>query len=288
MPSVGCEFALKDGVLEFKEPARKLLSTWVHGTVVNSFTGGRNQQDWKRTVASAVKTARDGSPWDPLDLYAVSLEFRFHVDNHGSQELDVENYVKPVVDAVAAGLFLDEEKDPSGIERWDFPDSNFRTLLIHRAADPKDKHGEGVHISVSVREGPQEATRSPALHGRLAAQSAHPADRAGAQRRASFPYLSPFARVRVWLRRAGTLTGSGVSVRSPGKRIPDGDRFVTPSELGHYIKNYGAYHAMGSQAYHTDLACIWGTRIKCKNLRRGFGKDGKLCPFCRPPSWSPT
>ena len=143
MPNADCEFALKDGALEFKEPARKLPSTWIRGTIVNSFTGGPPQQVWKTTVASAIKRVRDGSPWDPSDLYAVTLVFRFHPGNHQNQELDVENYVKPVVDAVAAGLFLEEEKDPREIETWDFPDSNFRTLLIHRAADPKDKNGGG-------------------------------------------------------------------------------------------------------------------------------------------------
>ena len=155
MPNADCEFALKDGVLEFKEPARRLPSTWVQGTIVNSFTVGPQQQVWKRRVASAIKRVRDGSPWDPRDLYAVTLEFRFHPGNHQNQELDVENYVKPVVDAVAAGLFLEEERDPSEIQTWAFPDSNFRTLLIHRAADPKDRSREGVHISVSVRRGQQ-------------------------------------------------------------------------------------------------------------------------------------
>lgn len=234
MPNAVCEFALQDGVLEFKEPARKLLSMWVQGTVVNFIAEKEKQQIWKMTVASAIKSARDDSPWDPLDVYAVTLEFRFHADNHGNQKLDVENYVKPVVDAVAAGLFVDEQKDLSGIGTWDFPDSNFRTLLIHRAADPGDRHGEGVHVSVSVRECPQ--------------------DRA-----------------------------------SVSERVSDEDRFATPRELEHCIKNDRAYGAMGSQAYHTDPACIWGTQIKWKNLRFGLGKDGKLCSHCRPaPSRSPT
>ena len=151
MPNAECEFALNDGILEFKEPARTLLSTWVQGTIVNFIAERDKQQIWKTTVASAIKKVRGGPRWNPRYPYAVTLEFRFHPGNHGNQQLDVENYVKPVVDAVAAGLFLEEEEEPSEIETWDFPDSNFRTLLIHRAADPKYKHREGVHVSVSVR-----------------------------------------------------------------------------------------------------------------------------------------
>ena len=258
MRNADCEFALKDGVLEFKEPAKKLPSTWVRGIIVNSFTVGPRQQVWKRTVASTIKRVRDGLPWDPRDLYAVTLEFRFHPSNHQNQELDVENYVKPVVDAVAAGLFLEEEKDPSEIETWAFPDSNFRTLLIHRAANPKDKDGEGVRVSVSVRRWRQDraSVRGPGSH-------------------------SP--------------NGAATVAANPGprewnsERKSDEDRFVTPRELEHCIKNCGAYRAMGSEAYHTDPACFWGTQIKRKNLRLGFGKDGKLCSHCRlPPSRSPT
>ena len=258
MPNADCEFALKDGVLEFKDPSRRLPSTWVQGTIVNSFTVGPQQQVWKRTVASAIKRVRDGSSWDPRDLYAVTLEFRFHPGNHQNQELDVENYVKPVVDAVAAGLFLEEDRDPSEIERWAFPDSNFRTLLIHRAANPEDKDGEGVHVSVSVRRWRQDraSVRGPGSH-------------------------SPNG--------AATVAATHGPRERNSERESDEDRFVTPRELKHCIKNSGAYRAMGGEAYHTDPACFWGTQIKWKNLRFGFGKDGKLCSHCRPPpSRSPT
>lgn len=258
MPNADCEFALKDGVLEFKEPARNLLSTWVQGIIVNAFvTPG--QLDWKRTVASAIKRARDGSPWDPRDFYALTLEFRFHASNHQNQELDVENYVKPVVDAVAAGLFLEEEKDPSEIQTWAFPDSNFRTLLIHRAADPEDRDREGVRVSVSVREKPHDCAslRGPGSRSPI-----------GATTGAATPVPPLRNRVMSALRRW----------------MADGDRFVTPSELKHYIDKHGAYHVRDSSAYHTDPDCIWRTKIKVKNLKGGFGKDRKLCASCSPPS----
>ena len=102
-------------------------------------------------MAAAIKRERGGARWNPDDLYAIGLEFRFHPANHGNQALDVENFLKPVVDAIAAGLFVEAEKDPGAIRKWNFPDSNFRTLLIHRAADPPSRDREGVHIFVSVR-----------------------------------------------------------------------------------------------------------------------------------------
>lgn len=66
---------------------------------------------------------------------------------------------------------------------------------------------------------------------------------------------------------------------------------MTRTELRHYVKNYGAYRTVlePTQADHTDPDCIWGNRIKRKNLRAGFGKGKQLCPFCwRPTSESPT
>ena len=276
MPNADCEFALKDGVLEFKEPARNLLSTWVQGIIVNAFvTPG--QRDWKRTVASVIKRARGGSPWDPRDFYAVTLEFRFHASNHQNQELDVENYVKPVVDAVAAGLFLEEEKDPSEIQTWGFPDSNFRTLLIHRAADPEDRDREGVRVSVSVQE---------RLHDCASLRGPGSRSPSGTATGAATPV--PGRRNHVMSALRGWIEANPFPRWWKSQRMPDGDRFVTPSELQRYIDKCGAYHVMDSSAYHTDPNCIWGTKIKLKNLKCGFGKNRALCASCSPPpTWSP-
>ena len=70
--------------------------------------------------------------------------------SHGNQKnLDVENFIKPVIDALAAGLFCDPDQDPQEIAKWGFDDSNFRTLLIHRLDDATRRDDEGVAISVS-------------------------------------------------------------------------------------------------------------------------------------------
>ena len=276
MPNADCEFALKDGVLEFKDPARRLPSTWVQGTIVNSFTVGPQQQVWKRTVASAIRRVRDGSPWDPRDLYAVTLEFRFHPGNHQNQELDVENYVKPVIDAVAAGLFQEEEKDPSEIETWDFPDSNFRTLLIHRATDPKDRSREGVHISVSVRRGQQNPAsgRGPGSRSPTGAATSIQRGWNGLRRALGRRIEAPPVQCE---RR---IEAPPVQRERNSQRRADGDGPPTRSELEPYIKNFGPYHVVGSAVYHTNPACIWRPKIKRKNLQSGFGNGRKLCSRC--------
>ena len=63
--------------------------------------------------------------------------------------LDVENFVKPVVDGLAAGLFCDNDTDPNHIELWNYDDSNFNTLLIHRLEDARRPEDEGIAISIS-------------------------------------------------------------------------------------------------------------------------------------------
>ena len=93
---------------------------------------------------------RGSIQWDSNGKYAVSVGMRFNRENHRNQNLDVDNYIKPTLDAVAAGLFCDEATDPWENEFWKYDDSNFRTLLIHRLPDTPDPESEGVAIYVSV------------------------------------------------------------------------------------------------------------------------------------------
>ena len=127
----------------------------VSGVIINSITDGQRgrerQQGWKVAVASRVKAERGAEPWLPQDSYAISLSFCFHSGNHGNRPLDVENFVKPVVDALAAGLFCPPEQNPQDIASWKFDDSNFNTLLIHRLEDAPRREDEGIAIGVSAR-----------------------------------------------------------------------------------------------------------------------------------------
>ena len=133
---------------------RRSLTLPVSGFIANSIstsrTGKARLDGWKVQVASEVKAARGGRAWNSNAKFAVSIGFRFNAANHGSQPLDVENFLKPVVDALAAGLFCDNATDPRRISLWNYDDSNFDTLLIHRLPDAPSRDGEGVAICVSA------------------------------------------------------------------------------------------------------------------------------------------
>ena len=140
--------------IEFSRPSRPYLRVAVNGVIINSIVDGargrERQQAWKAQVASAVKRTRGMQSWNAADKYAISLAMRFHLGNHGNRDLDAENFVKPIIDAIAAGLFCPDSTEPQNIKRWGYDDSNFNTLLIHRLPDARTRAGEGIAISVSV------------------------------------------------------------------------------------------------------------------------------------------
>ena len=136
--------------LEYSSSPDGLLDVCVRGTIINSVTERSDAlRAWKVKVATAVKGNRGSSAWPTGALYAVSLALRFCPALHGNRDLDVENFVKPIIDATAAGLFMPPSDEPAAIERWDFDDSNFNTLLIHRLPDTQDRDAEGVAIFIS-------------------------------------------------------------------------------------------------------------------------------------------
>ena len=112
--------------------------------------GKRRLVDWKQNVAETTKAYRGTSPWDSSDHYAISIGFSFCLQAHGNQELDVENFIKPTIDALAAGLFCTNDQDVSAIERYNYDGSNFRYLFVHRLDDALAPDEEGVWINVSV------------------------------------------------------------------------------------------------------------------------------------------
>ena len=137
--------------VSFTSTVRDPVALQVTGEIINEFTEKATKKaEWKRSIASEVKAMRGDAPWDPRDNYAISLALKFCPDNHGHQRLDVENYVTPIVDAIAAGLFCDRSADPFTIEYWNFDDSNFDTLLIHRLPDSDDPAAEGIAMYVSA------------------------------------------------------------------------------------------------------------------------------------------
>lgn len=137
-------------VIEFANPDRSSLYLPIIGTIVNSITERKeNLQAWKVKIASEVKATRGMSPWNPSNDYVITLALSFHGANHGYRDLDVENFVKPILDALAAGLFCNPDTTPRNISHWNYDDSNFNTLLIHRLPDAVSRDKEGVAICVS-------------------------------------------------------------------------------------------------------------------------------------------
>ncbi|MDE2670729.1 MAG: hypothetical protein OXI51_13880 [Chloroflexota bacterium] len=138
--------------------ATRFASLRVLGEIGNSVPtserGKKVVQAWKLNVASEARAKRGDMPWDPEDRSVVTLGFSFCPELHGGswQRLDVENYIKPTLDALAAGLFSEPGEDLASIPQWGYDDSNFSTLLIHRLPDAPSPAVEGVAIFVSAKQ----------------------------------------------------------------------------------------------------------------------------------------
>lgn len=141
--------------IEFKDALCTPLHVPVNHKIINSTpVSSKEQKKWKVRVASEVYAKRGTQPWCDRDKYAISLAMCFHPGNHGNRkqhkDLDVDNYVKPILDAIAVGLFCPNSTELCNISSWDCNDSNFNTLLIHRLPDAQSTCDEGIAISVSV------------------------------------------------------------------------------------------------------------------------------------------
>lgn len=144
--------------IEFPSTKDDPLCLPIKGYIANSVppqsdVGKKRAKLWKPRIASKVKAARGASAWKASDEFAISLAFSFNINSgwHGRKPLDVENYVKPVIDAIAAGLFCCKHTDVDSIAEWKYDDSNFKTLLIHRLPDAETCCDEGIAVCVSVR-----------------------------------------------------------------------------------------------------------------------------------------
>jgi len=140
--------------VKFAEASR-CLTVPVKGLIGNSIptsqSGKQRSVDWKRNVAETFKASRGSDPWEPTDHYAISIGFSFWLPAHGNQQLDVENFIKPTIDAMAAGLFCPNDQKISDIDRYDYDDSNFRYLFVHKLDDASAASEEGVGVYVSVQ-----------------------------------------------------------------------------------------------------------------------------------------
>jgi hypothetical protein len=126
------------------------VSGLIGNSIPSSSKGKQRTTEWKLKVGNAVKSVRGPNPWDSNGLYAITVGFSFHLPSHGNRSLDVENYIKPTLDALAAGLFCLRKDDLKSVKRWDFDDSNFRNLFIHRLRDATTQDEEGIALFVST------------------------------------------------------------------------------------------------------------------------------------------
>lgn len=136
------------------QAAATVLAIPVIGVIGNSVpTSERGKQvlaEWRRLVATEAKRARGPVRVGPHRHYAVCVGFSFCPRAHGNQALDIENFVKPTVDALAAGLFCDGEQDPACIAKYDYDDSNFVFMLLQRLPDAGHEASEGAALFVSM------------------------------------------------------------------------------------------------------------------------------------------
>lgn len=139
--------------LEFSN-SKTVINTIICGTIANvspTTEGGREKlQRWKRQIAMEIKSKRGKQAHDPKNHYIVSLGMRFNAMNHGDGQIDLDNFIKPILDGIAAGLFCGENDDLSTIEKYNqFNDSNFRHLYVERVINGEPQKEEGVSITVS-------------------------------------------------------------------------------------------------------------------------------------------
>lgn len=143
-------------VLEYPNTPRPSFGMPIYGLIAHQSAANNEERqerldDWKVKVASEVRSHRGIRRWVPTRSFAITLGLSFYPPNHGNRRTEVDNFVKPVIDAVAAGLFCDARTKLDQIQLWDYDDSNFNTLLFHRLADVKQDKHEGVAVFVSAK-----------------------------------------------------------------------------------------------------------------------------------------
>ncbi len=73
---------------------------------------------------------------------------RFCPPTH-KNKLDAENYLKPLLDGIAAGLFCNENEDVNKLENSKYDDSNFLSLYVERLPNTTRVNEEGVIVTIS-------------------------------------------------------------------------------------------------------------------------------------------
>jgi Holliday junction resolvase RusA-like endonuclease len=117
----------------------------VSGEIVNSISTREKSLPYKRKVAKAIKSVT--CKHSPANTYAISLSMKFCSRILWARKLDVDNFLKPLLDGIAAGLFCDTDAD--SIEHFSFDDSNFLKLYVERLSNTMHANEEGVIVTIS-------------------------------------------------------------------------------------------------------------------------------------------
>lgn len=126
-------------------PVRAIIGN----SITTSDRGKLIRRKWMQEVFASTRKLRGNDPLDAESHYVITGAFRFHPGSHGNQKLDVENFLKPTFDALAAGLFCDECTMFDDITRFGYDDSGFRYLFVHRLTDATSAEEEGALMVVS-------------------------------------------------------------------------------------------------------------------------------------------
>lgn len=130
-------------------PETRVLHLPVYALIGNSVPtatqGIERTKAWKGAVAEAVRRKRGAAPWPTGCVWAVTVGFSFHLRSHGNRKLDIENFLKPTIDALTAGL-LGTSDEPL---HYNHDDSGICHLLVHRLPDAVSAEEEGAWIVVS-------------------------------------------------------------------------------------------------------------------------------------------
>ena len=123
----------------------------IGNSITTSDTGRQRTAEWKIKVATAIRLARPAHLPTQPERYAITIGFSFHLPSHGNMNLDIENFMKPTLDAVACGIFGAMDLDLTKIARWHFDDARFAHLLVHRLPDAQVIDQEGAAFFVSAK-----------------------------------------------------------------------------------------------------------------------------------------
>ena len=121
-----------------------IFQQFISGRIINSIVSSNKKQEllaYKQNIAKIIFASLNEKSPSSNTQYAISLSMRFSLVLHGNAKLDVENFTKPIIDGIAAGMFCPNDQDPLQITFFNYDDSNFNKLFVEKLSDcnPEDE-----------------------------------------------------------------------------------------------------------------------------------------------------